>query len=564
MRREDMTRQMFRTERFLTIRKKILIIAIFATLVPSLLLGWVSYYQTHNILESKAMHELDGALERTRRAMDAWLQQQLQGLRSFSSSFVLVDNLSRLRQQTAYEYVDTGDSQLAITQIDQFIRVVQDQLPLYSRLLVLDVSGNVVTQFPSSEMTAGLETNWIERIDSDRTLIFARLDDVANQQISLGVQVVSAGAEILGLLVAEIPLTKLTSILEFSADPESEILLVRDSGEILLSSHSWKYQGVRGSLIKDRVDLATTGVLLDRYSSYRGEDVVSRSLPFPRLSWHLVVEKSYQSVFTEVDRLRNVVLLLTLLFLVGFALLAYMVSQSILRPLNRLTQAAAAVADGDLGVSLTTSNRDELGFTMMVFNDMVKHLRTSRDELEKISITDSLTALYNRKHIMDLLALQFSRYRRNSVPFSLLLVDIDHFKQINDRYGHQAGDAALRQAGVIFHSVLRDTDSAGRYGGEEFLIILEQTTERQAVETAERLRATTEMSDLLFDGQKIRFTVSIGIATVMWGVEDTIAGMIQRADRRLYLAKRFGRNRVYASDDTTESESSAMLQPIWR
>lgn len=562
-----MTEKMSNGGKFLTIRRRILIIAIFATLVPSLLLGWISYYQTNKVLQSKAVHELDGTLERTRRALDGWLQEQFESLRSFSGSFVLIDNLSRLLQHAAVSgHGNAADTEAAISQINQFIRLIQDQLPLYTRLLVLDSTGKAIAQFPGSEMATGQETNWMERIDSDRTLISDRRagQNVANPQLSLGVQVVSAEAVVLGVLVADIPLAKLNSILEFSTDPESEILLVREGGEILLSSHLWKYPAARGSLIPSKPDSNTSTVLLDHYRNYRGENVVSRSLPLSRLPWHLLVEKSYQSLFAEVDRLRAVALLLTLLLLIGFALLAYMVSQSILRPLSRLTEAAAAVAEGNLDVSLATGNRDELGFTMTIFNDMVKHLRMSRAELERISITDSLTALYNRKHIMDLLTLQFARYRRGTDPFSLLLVDIDHFKQINDRFGHPAGDAALRQVGVIFRNVLRNIDSAGRYGGEEFLIILEQAGEQQALETAERVRVATERSDLLFDGQIIHFTVSIGVATVAEAGEDTPADMIQRADRRLYLAKHYGRNRVFASESANANESSAMLKPMRR
>ncbi|MCB1752232.1 MAG: GGDEF domain-containing protein [Gammaproteobacteria bacterium] len=539
----------FGAGKFLTIRKKILVVAIFATLVPSLLLGWISYYHTHAVLQAKAVQELDGGLERAGRAMDSWFQEKFRGLRVFSGSFVLVENLIRHQQHAGTGNNSEAARRLAARQISVFLQLVRDQLQHYHRLLVLDRSGTVVAQFPDLETPTGLENGWVGRLSPDRTVLSETGSgrEAETARIVLGVPIVSATGADLGLLAAEIPLSKLSATLEFSTDAQAELLLARTNGEILLSSHSWKRGYAPGSSVGYRPNHNAAPPALERYANHQGVDVVSRALLLPQLRWRLVLEKPYRSVFAEVDRLRDIALMLTLTMLAGFGLLAYLVSQSILLPLSRLTLAAAAVAEGNLSVQLETDNRDELGFTMAVFNDMVRRLRVGRDKLEKLTITDSLTGLYNRKQIMDTLALQFSRYRRSGTRFSVLMVDIDHFKRINDRHGHQAGDAALQQIGTIFRSVLRSTDVAGRYGGEEFLIILEQTGERQALETAERIRTVTEQCELRFREGLIRISVSIGIATVAAGGDETPAGLIQRADRCLYMAKQRGRNRVIAA-----------------
>ena len=546
-----MARKGSKRGKFLTIRKRILVIAIFATLVPSLLLGWITYYQTYELLRVKAVQELEGGLERARRGVDTWFKEKFDGLRVFSSSFVLVENLTRHLQKPANgRREEVAAERLAERQISEFLKLVQDQLPHYHRFVVLDRSSNIIAQFPRLMRPTGFESGWIDRMSPDRTLISGHLSgpEAATPSVSLGVPIVAASGEDLGLLAAEIPLSKLVGILEFSSDPESELLLARSSGEILLSSLSWKHASAGDDVVGYRTEQTSAPLMLERYANYRGVDVVSRSVALTQIPWQLVIERPYRSVFAEVDRLRDIALLLTLILLTGFGLLAYLVSQSILLPLSRLTLAAAAVAEGNLSVQLESDNQDELGFTISVFNDMVGRLRLGRERLEKISITDSLTGLYNRKQIMDSLALQFSRYRRGGLRFSILMVDIDHFKQINDRQGHLAGDAALQQIGTVFRNVLRNTDVAGRYGGEEFLIILEQAGERQALETAERIRSVTEKSELDFQGELISFSVSIGIATVTEDGRDTPDAMIQRADRCLYTAKQRGRNQVIAAD----------------
>ncbi|MCB1863034.1 MAG: GGDEF domain-containing protein [Gammaproteobacteria bacterium] len=545
-----MANRLRKAAKFFTIRKRILIVAIFAALVPSLLLGWISYYQTHEVLHAKAAQELASGLERARRGVDAWLEEKFDGLRVFSGSFVLVENLDRYRRWSPAETAGQKRDRLeAEQQLSEFLQLVQNQVPEYHRLLVLEMSGETVAQFPPLLTPTGIEPGWVDRLEPDRTLISELLAGKASPTpvVSLGVPIVSAAAEVLGLLVAEVPMARLNTVLESSADLESELLLVRNSGEIVLSSLSWKHQQAVGLTLGYQPEDSAVRKRLASHGNYRGVDVISRSFSLPQVPWRLVVEQPYQSVFAEVDRLHDLALLLILILLAGFGLLAYLVSQSILLPLAKLNRAAAAVAKGDLDVHLETDNRDELGFTITIFNDMVRRLRVGREKLEKISITDSLTGLYNRKHIMDTLSLQFSRHRRNSTLFSILMIDVDHFKQINDRLGHPAGDAALQQIGFIFRSVLRNIDVAGRYGGEEFLVILEQAGEQQALETAERIRSVAEQTELLFAGRIIRFTVSIGVASVRDGWEDTPATLMQRADQSLYLAKQRGRNQVLSA-----------------
>jgi diguanylate cyclase (GGDEF)-like protein len=222
-----------------------------------------------------------------------------------------------------------------------------------------------------------------------------------------------------------------------------------------------------------------------------------------------------------------------------------------MRPLGRLTRAAEDVAAGDLTVDLPVSRAGELGSLTQVFNTLVARLREreSQADLERLSVTDALTGLYNRRHLMGTLASEVQRSRRLKRPFSVLLADVDHFKQYNDAHGHLAGDAALVKIAEILRNMTRGVDCVARYGGEEFLVVLLETTITTATLVAERIR--TRVATELFEGG--RTTVSIGAAECP-AHGDTPEDLIASADAAMYQAKSGGRNRVVAAGGRPEIE----------
>jgi len=165
--------------------------------------------------------------------------------------------------------------------------------------------------------------------------------------------------------------------------------------------------------------------------------------------------------------------------------------------------------------------------------------------LERIARVDALTDLYNRRGLDEHLAQATSAARRHEQPLSLMLLDIDHFKRINDAYGHQAGDAVLAQVATTIQLALRTEDVLGRWGGEEFLAVLRDTDLDAAVGLAERLRTTVaDVAIALPDGSHTNVTISIGVSA---GTRETTDERIALSDRALYAAKEGGRNRVAAS-----------------
>ncbi len=167
------------------------------------------------------------------------------------------------------------------------------------------------------------------------------------------------------------------------------------------------------------------------------------------------------------------------------------------------------------------------------------------EKVRSLSIRDSLTGLFNHRHTMEQVANEFGRVGRYEGGVSLLMIDIDYFKRVNDEQGHQAGDVILRDVARILKDALRVVDSVGRYGGEEFVCILPHTNQDEGLRTAERLRTAIASHVFRTGGNReSRVTVSIGVATYPSPRVDSPGGLLREADKALYRAKEGGRNRV--------------------
>lgn len=170
-------------------------------------------------------------------------------------------------------------------------------------------------------------------------------------------------------------------------------------------------------------------------------------------------------------------------------------------------------------------------------------LQKANAQLHQISRTDGLTGLLNRKTWEQSLRHEFKRFQRYHHACSLIMFDIDHFKRVNDNYGHPAGDEVIRRTASTLLAGLRDSDVAGRYGGEEFAVILVDTDAAGAKVVAERLRTKIEASSVTYEKNIINYTISLGIAELTTKITDPTM-WIDTADRGLYNAKRNGRNQV--------------------
>jgi diguanylate cyclase (GGDEF)-like protein len=189
-------------------------------------------------------------------------------------------------------------------------------------------------------------------------------------------------------------------------------------------------------------------------------------------------------------------------------------------------------------------------------HERTHELAEANTRLAQLAVTDGLTGLYNHRHLHERLALEVERSQRSGLPLSLLMLDVDHFKQFNDTFGHPAGDEVLRQLARVLNDTRRANDVVARYGGEEFAVILVDTAKFTAAKVAERVRERVSLHDFSDAAQRAgKISVSVGVATYPDDGADAEA-LVRAADTALYAAKRAGRNRVVLATDAMTSAPS--------
>lgn len=197
----------------------------------------------------------------------------------------------------------------------------------------------------------------------------------------------------------------------------------------------------------------------------------------------------------------------------------------------------------------------------------IESLRAQCSKLEELSFVDALTGLYNFRYLQKSLEMEMERTRRTKLPTGLIMMDLDHFKNVNTVYGHECGNAVLANFGKILKDGVRVIDLPCRYGGEEFALILPGASLRQSIRIAERLQEATRGSRIDFEGQTLSVTASFGVAVFRFSDESTVGAFLHRADQLLYEAKNSGRNRIcaeqpaplFVSDEVTQSEKEALF-----
>jgi diguanylate cyclase (GGDEF)-like protein len=201
------------------------------------------------------------------------------------------------------------------------------------------------------------------------------------------------------------------------------------------------------------------------------------------------------------------------------------------------TTAPVQLADGD---RVRVGQNAVLRFTLMAAGE-----QAALQRVYEAALRDGLTGVYNRKHLDERLDAEIAAALRVNTPLSVVMIDVDFFKRVNDTFGHPGGDEVLRRTAAALERSLRAGDILARYGGEEFTVVARGADVTQATELAERLRQTVEATEIALGPQAIRVTVSLGVASLACTADRRDrATLMAIADRRLYLAKQGGRNRV--------------------
>ena len=520
-----------------SIKRRFLVFAALAALIPSLSTAVLSYVQNRRALTQKIAEALRAASSQGAREVDLWMKERLYDVRVFASSYEVSENLDRARP---------GRTGVAVRRLGDYLSSVKERFVDYEELMVVDRNAAAIASSAAgSAGTVVLPADWVAQAHSRDAVVGQVYWDstVGKPLMTLGVPISTTDGRFLGALAAKLDLTPVAaSLASFAAEPSGMLYVVAGGGELVASS-----AGAGRALMSQRMGSRTLQRLAGEepgpieYSSHEGRDVLGALAPIRRLDWAVVAEIPADEAYAQIARLRTLTMITVLLLLLVIGGLAYLLGLTVVLPLDRLARGARQVAAGDLGVALPLVGGGEVAYATEVFNDMVRRLKQGREELERLSRTDALTGLPNRRHLMETLEKEARRAERNARPFTLLMIDVDHFKRYNDAFGHLAGDEVLKRLARVLLGTVRAADYAARYGGEEFTVVLPETPLDLAVDVAERIR--TRMAAEVFGAEGSRVTLSIGLGEFP-ADGTTPEAVIHAADGALYRAKERGRNRV--------------------
>jgi len=530
-----------------TIRSKILMFAVLATLLPSITTAYISYVENKRALQAKASEELLGLSAQAARELDLWTKERRYDLRVFSSSYEITENIERI-PRSGGQVVRSGRPYQRVT---DYINSVRDRFPDYVELLALDAQGRVVASSEKQSRPVALPSDWQAQMRGDNLMLGAPYWDSTAQrpEMLVAVPIRLASGRLLGAIAAKVNLGSVAdSLKRFAPGDAGQVYVMSEDGHVIVSS-----RGASADIMKLAYTGDDTRYLLARegravqFSSVTRERVVGSVRRIPALNWIVVTEIPTAEAFRQVARLRNVTALIVASLFAAVGALGYFLGLLIVRPLDRLTQGAAKVAAGDLEVDLPEVTGGEVGYLTQVFNNMVSRLRETHQELERLSATDPLTGLFNRRRMMEALDHEVRRSRRLKHTFAVLMADVDHFKKYNDANGHPAGDAVLKKVAAMLRESTRDVDVVARYGGEEFFVLMPETEGEGAADVADRVRARLAKEKL--PGGNV--TLSFGVAEFP-AHGDVGETLIAIADAALYQAKREGRDRVVLAPGAAE------------
>lgn len=517
---------------------KFLAFSVFATLLTASVM-WAALPRGEDRSDERLALELRGVSSEAARAMGAWLDERVFDLRLRASPYIVSDNLARATGRSGAQ---------AVGRLRDYLNSVRQNLPAHEGLAIVGPDGQTLTN-SGSRTGFRLSQDQLNKLRTHDALGGdAYWDTGVNKPvIVLTVPIRRDDGLFLGALSAKVNLSGLIDLLREHAGDSRTVYAITEQGRVVISS-----AGNSASMMKTTLPTAASRELLEHegqsvgQARAEGREVVAVLRRVPQLRWAAVAEAPITDEGGTAGP--SALLILGLVVLVG--LLAFLASVLITRPVVRLSEAAARIAAGDLAADLPPmSSSGEVGYLTRAFTTVVTRLREreGQSELEKLSLTDALTGLYNRRHLMGTLATEVQRSRRLRRSFTVLLADVDKFKQYNDSHGHLAGDTALVKIAEVFRRMTRAVDCVARYGGEEFVVMLLECPIATAPIVAERIRARVAEQDL---GEG-RLTVSIGLAEYPDG-GDTPEELIATADAAMYQAKSSGRNQVVVASATPQ------------
>lgn len=548
---------------------RIILLVFLATVVSALTVSWISVQSLSSFLHQKVDQRFPRAADRISRELDQWYVLRTRELEVFASSAILMESAPRLGAS------DRRASR-ARNETEQYLSYVLDSFPQFERLVLTNSEGESLIQVGDKEqLPKGLLSASTPRQETNSIGDAIRINGHFVQIASTPMR--DARGRSIGRLFAVMDLEFLSPALKSRDIGEGASVFLVDRNMRILNPPPGLAPDTRFIPPDENSNHGDPSVLgVAYYDNVQNIHVVGTQVAFPRFGWTLVLEQRSEEAFAPVSSSIGRVAGLNLAIVLIVSLVASRIAGSFVRPLRALSDGAERLSRGERDVEIdeTTLTSEEVNVLTRTFNEMSRGLernareietshqavKVANDELieknqelsdvnlvlEQLSITDGLTKLHNHRYFQESIATECKRSLRSKDPLSLILIDIDFFKQWNDRLGHAGGDEILRRLAEVLNQCVRETDILTRYGGEEFALIALNTDLDGAIALGEKIRQSVEEESFVTDvpSEKEQLTVSVGVATL----DEDRKQLFNDADGALYTAKDTGRNRVVAAD----------------
>lgn len=577
----------------LGLQTKILTVVGVCVLGPLLLMTGYLFQRNEEALRERVRETLSSQRRLRTDALNDWIRQRLYETKQYAFSFVVFEAADAVA-------VGRADAPRLVRELKEYLVSVLGDSRDCESLFVVDPKGEVIASTRrealepwAKEMLATVDPKAEPGSETLVTPLWR--SEALERPTMLVLRIIKVRTRVVGFVVERLDLRQLEALLRAPGPDPVAFWLLDGTGHVVARESKIPenpgqeaFPGTLPDAGRESVGEARfpegglTLFAVGALDTVVGTGVAPEAKtgsPAERVPAFVAATVPAKVAYASLEESRNRLLRIGLPAVAALFVFTFWTTRGQIRPILRLAEGARRVSAGDLDVYLPTKGWDEIADLTRAFNEMARKVRDGRQSLEEardelartneglktanrtleaLAITDGLTGLYNHRHFQDTIEKELRRSEREVRPMSILLLDLDHFKQYNDRWGHTEGDAALRRVAGQVMRCIRSTDMAFRYGGEELAVLLPSCTKEQSAEVAEKVRAAVASQAQRPGRFGGKVTVSIGVAT--FPEDGRVArGLVDAADAALYAAKAQGRDRVVISGTAASpaSESSA-------
>ncbi len=557
----------------LGIRSKVAVVLLSTTLLAIIITGAVYHARSQNELINLINNHFISVAKLQAHQLEQTLTNNYERL-------ALITSRTQLRLSFAAWLALKDQRQLAkthhISKMEKILIDAKTAVPGIIKLTVADLNGLIVASTNNFKPGDSVAKKYLvnnTRINSPLAF-FEKATNTTNKIVLQ--QALSIEDNVLGILIMESDLSEIKELLRTHKGlgiTEETFLVFKDSNQELRNLNPSKL--AESSIVKVSINpflAQSDSEQVQSYIDYRGVEVFAMTKVFSDINVGMVFKIDKAEALQVINEQSDYLYISLLVAAVVVLIIAFILGQSITRPVIDLVSVATMIAQGDLTKRIETLSKDELGLLAVSFNQMAdqlidankhleqkikekteeliltnEHLLLLTDDLQRMTLKDGLTDIANRRAFDQQFEIEWKRSQREHSYLALILIDIDCFKQYNDTLGHTAGDECLiKVAQVIEKQSQREGDLVARYGGEEFVVLLPNTQGDDSLIIANRIKDAIEKCAIPHPASKVGsvVTVSMGVGATTVSLNQKAITMVEKVDNALYKAKESGRNQI--------------------